>query len=171
MKKINLVSSVVLFILGIVLLFIPGSIITTILRIFGGVIIALGVISIINSTKGKATNAELVYGILMTILGLVFLSNPEVIAGIIPFILGVWIVINSLFKLQVVANLKKTSTDYVKPLVLNIITLIIGIILMFNPFKGAEAVIMIIGIFMIVYSLLDFLNYFFTKPKKVKVIK
>ncbi len=171
MKKVNLVSSIILLVLGIVLLFIPGSIITTILRIFGALIIALGVVSIINSTKSKTTNAELVYGILMVILGLVFLSNPEVIAGIIPFILGVWIVINSLFKLQVVANLKKTSDDYVKPLVVNLITLLIGIILMFNPFKGAEAVIMIIGIFMIAYSLLDLLNYFFTKPKKVKVIK
>ena len=146
MKKVNLVSSIILLVLGIVLLFIPGNIITTILRIFGALIIALGVISIINATKDKPTNAELVYGILMTILGLIFLSNPEVIAGIIPFILGVWITINSLFKLQVVANLKKTNDDYVKPLVVNLITLLIGIILMFNPFKGAEAVIMIIGI-------------------------
>ena len=43
MKKVNLVSSIILLVLGIVLLFIPGNIITTILRIFGALIIALGV--------------------------------------------------------------------------------------------------------------------------------
>lgn len=171
MKKYDLMSSIVLFILGVVLLVIPGNIVTTILRIFGIIIIALGILSIVNSSKDKSNSTELVYGILMSILGLVFVSNPQVIAGIIPFILGVWIVIKSLFKLQIVSTLKRTNTDYIKPLVINVITLIIGIVLMFNPFKGAETFIMIIGIFMIVYSSLDFLNYFFTKPKKVKVLK
>ena len=171
MKKYDLITSFVLFILGLILLIIPGSIITTVIRIFGIIIIALGVLSILGSTKTNNNSVELIYGILIAILGLVFVSNPQVIAGIIPFILGVWIVIRSLFKLQIVANLKRTRPDYIKPLVINIITLIIGIVLMFNPFKGATAFIRIIGIIMILYALLDVLNYFFTRPKKVKVLR
>ena len=70
------------------------------------------------------------------------------------------------------SSLKKTnSKEYIKPLVVNIITLILGLILIFNPFKGAETIIRIIGGFMIVYSLLDIFDYSLTKPKKVKVIK
>ena len=61
--------------------------------------------------------------------------------------------------------------DYVKPLVINIIELILGLVLVFNPFKGAEALIRIIGGFMVAYGLLAILNYGCTKPKKVKVIK
>ena len=74
--------------------------------------------------------------------------------------------------MQFVMALKKTnSKEYIKPLVVNIITLILGLILIFNPFKGAETIIRIIGGFMIVYSLLDIFDYSLTKPKKVKVIK
>ena len=43
--------------------------------------------------------------------------------------------------------------------------------LVFNPFKGAEAIMRIIGIFMIIYAILDISEYYMTKPKKVKVIK
>lgn len=172
MKKYDLLTSIVLLVLGILLLVVPGGIVTSIIRLFGFIILALGILSIVNSVKCKSQNAELVYGILISILGLVFISNPYVIASIIPFILGVWIITKSAFKLQFVATLKRTnSPDYIKPLVVNIITLILGLVLIFNPFRGAETIIRIIGIFMIVYSLLDILDYCFTKPKKVKVIK
>ena len=172
MKKYDLASSIVLLILGILLLIVPGGIVTTIIRVFGFVILGLGILSIVNSVKCKSQEIELVYGILIAILGLVFISNPYVIAGIIPFILGVWIIVKSAFKLQLVVALKKTnSKEYIKPLAVNIITLILGLILIFNPFKGAETIIRIIGGFMIAYSLLDIFDYSLTKPKKVKVIK
>lgn len=172
MKKYDLASSIVLLVLGILLVIVPGGIVTTIIRVFGFVILGLGVLSILNSVKTKSQNSDLIYGILIGILGLVFISNPGVIASIIPFVLGVWIIVKSLFKLQLVASLKRSnSPEYIKPLVVNIITLIIGLVLIFNPFKGAEALIRIIGGFMIVYALLDILDYGFTRPKKVKVIK
>lgn len=169
MKKYDIVNSLVALIIGLVLLFVPGDIITTVIRIFGVIIVVLGVLNVLGGSKTKTTG-DLIYGILITILGIVFISNPQVIASIVPFVFGVWIVIRSLFKLQVAANIKKT-TNYLKPLVVNIITLILGLVLMFNPFKGAEAVIRIIGVFMITYALLDILDYYFTRPKKVKVIK
>lgn len=171
MKKYDLLTSIVLLILGILLLFVPGNIITTVIRVFGIIILVLGILSVLNSSKNKKNNTDLVYGILICILGIVFVSNPQVIASIIPFILGVWIVLKSIFKLQFVASLKSSSIDFVKPLVINIITLLLGITLIFNPFKGAETLIRIIGIFLIVYAGLDILDFYFTRPKKVKVIK
>lgn len=172
MKKYDIASSIILFILGVLLLSVPGGIVTSVIRIFGIIIVILGMLSIVNVAKTKVYNGEMVYGILIGVLGLVFISNPEVIASIIPFVFGVWIVIKSSFKLQFVVALKRSkSPEYIKALVVNIITLILGVVLVFNPFKGAEALIRIIGGFMIAYSLLDILEYGFTKPKKVKVIK
>ena len=172
MKKYDIASSVLFLILGILLLVVPGGIVTTVIRVFGIIILILGILSILNVAKTKVNNGEMVYGILIGVLGLVFISNPEVIASIIPFVFGVWIVIKTSFKLQFVVALKRSnSKDYIKSLVVNIITLILGLVLIFNPFKGAETLIRIIGGFMIAYSLLDILNYGITKPKKVKVLK
>ena len=170
MKKYDILNSLVAFIIGLVLLISPGGIITTIIRIFGVLIMVLGVSNVIGANKNNKNKPDLIYGLLIVILGIVFISNPEVIAGIVPFIFGVWIVIRSLFRLQLVMNIKNTN-NYVKSLVITIATLVLGIILMFNPFKGAEAVIRIIGVFMITYALLDILDFYFTNPKRIKVIK
>ena len=171
MKKYDITSSIVLLVLGILLLLVPGGIVTTIIRLFGVIILVIGITSVLSEIKIKKQSTDFVNGILIGILGLVFISSPHTIASIIPFILGVWIAIKSVFKLQFSYSLKRTSSDYVKPLVINIIELILGLVLVFNPFKGAEALIRIIGGFMVVYGLLDILNYSCTKPKKVKVIK
>ena len=170
MKKYDITSSIVLLVLGILLLLVPGGIVTTVIRVFGIIILIIGITSVLNEIKIKKQSTDFVNGILISVLGLVFISSPQTIASIIPFILGVWIVIKSAFKLQFSYSLKRSGND-VKPLVINIIELILGLVLIFNPFKGAEALIRIIGGFMVVYGLLDILNYGCAKPKKVKVIK
>lgn len=170
MKRYDITSSIVLLVLGILLLLVPGGIVTTVIRLFGVIILIIGITSVLNEIKIKKQSTDFVNGILISILGLVFISSPHTIASIIPFILGVWIVIKSTFKLQFSYSVKRTSND-VKTIVINIIELILGLVLIFNPFKGAEALIRIIGGFMAVYGLLDILNYGCTKPKKVKVLK
>ena len=170
MKRYDITSSIVLLVLGILLLLVPGDIVTTVIRLFGVIILIIGITSVLNEIKIKKQSTDFVNGILISVLGLVFISSPHTIASIIPFILGVWIVIKSTFKLQFSYSVKRTSND-VKPIVINIIELILGLVLIFNPFKGAKALIGIIGGFMAVYGLLDILNYGCTKPKKVKVLK
>ena len=170
MKKYDITSSIVLLVLGILLLLVPGGIVTTVIRLFGVIILVIGITSVLSEIKIKKQSTDFVNGILISVLGLIFISSPQTIASIIPFILGVWIVIKSAFKLQFSYSLKRSSND-VKPLIINIIELILGLVLIFNPFKGAEALIRIIGGFMAVYGLLDILNYGCAKPKKVKVIK
>lgn len=168
----NLVVPIVTILIGIILLLVPGEIITTIIRIIGALIIAGATLSIIDIIKNKKQNLELMYSILIGILGIIFISNPEVIAGIIPLLLGLFIILKSAVKLRLVYSLKQDGTDYwIKPLIVNILMLILGLVLVFNPFRGAEALIMIIAIFMISYGILDIIEIFMTKPKRVKVLK
>ena len=114
----------------------------------------------------------MVYGILIALLGIVFIASPETIAGIVPFILGTIMIINSIAKLQFVsAMMCGNKKDWLVPMIANVVMLILGIVLVINPFSGAKAMIRIIGIFLIVFSSLDVLEFYMTKPKKVKVIK
>ena len=172
MKKYDLITPIVLILSGLLLLFIPGGIINTVISIFGIIIIALGILSIIESVKDKQNNIGIAYGILISILGIIFISNPSGIAGSITLILGIGIVIKSAIRLQYVCFLKDSgSEEWIKAMIVNILTLILGLVLVFNPFKGAEAIMRIIGIFMIIYAILDISEYYMTKTKKVKVIK
>lgn len=172
MKIKPFIAPIIMFIMGIVLLLVPGGVITTVIKVFGVIIIVGAVLSIINTFKNNSPSLEIIYGILIGILGIVFLVNPEVIASIIPLILGIWITLKSLFKLRMLYAFKNNSgIDFMKPLIINILMLILGIVLIFNPFSGAEALIRIIAIFILFYSILDITELFLTRPKKVKVIR
>lgn len=166
MKNNTVITPIILFILGLVLLIVPGGIINTVIRVMGIIII----ISSAATIKGNLNSKEISYSILLAILGLVFIFEPSVIAGIIPFILGAYIILKSIIKLQMIRAFN-SSKDYLKPFIINIVTLLLGIVLIFNPFRGAETIIRIIAIFILAYSLLDIIDYFLMKPKRVKVIK
>ena len=171
MKNKELITPITMIVLGIILLFIPGTIITTVIQVFGVAIIVLAVISLINTFKNNSPSGEIIYEVLEGILGLVFILNPEVIAGIIPLVLGIWITVKSIIKLRLSYLVKSSNTNYLKLLIVNIVTLIIGIVLIINPFKGAEALLRIIAGTIIFYSILDIIEIFMARPKKVKVIK
>lgn len=171
MKKYDITSSIIILILGILLLIIPLGIVTIVIRLFGVIIIVLGLLNVISEVKAKRSSTELVNGILISILGLIFFSNPNAIASIIPFGLGIWITLKSILRIKAISAFRIISNDHIGPLAINVIALILGLVLIFNPFKGAKTLIRIIGGFMTFYGLLDILDYLSTRPKKVKVIK
>lgn len=172
MKKSGIITPIILLVLGLVLLIVPGSVINIVIRVFGAIIMISGVVSVYQMIKESNTNYELVYGVLMCILGLVFVSSPSVIASIIPTILGIWFIIEASTKLQYVLALRSMNAPlWIRPLIVNILMLILGLVLIFNPFKGAETILRIVAIFIVIYAVLDIVEYYMTKPKKVKVIK
>jgi uncharacterized membrane protein HdeD (DUF308 family) len=55
--------------------------------------------------------------------------------------------------------LKKESNNVWKTtLIMSIITIICGLVLIFNPFKGAILLTRIVGILIIIYALLDIIS-------------
>ena len=93
------------------------------------------------------------------ILGIIVISNPKAIASIIPFVLGVLIVINSTAKIDYSFRLKKNkNTLWISTLVVALIALVCGVLLIFNPFAGAEFITKIIGIILLVYAILDIIS-------------
>lgn len=102
--KSSIISSIALIAFGILLILQSEATIITISYIIGGLLIALGVIaglSFFKNIKDRSKNdLDIVYGIVCVILGVLVIQNPEAIASIIPFVLGLVIIINSATKLQ-----------------------------------------------------------------------
>lgn len=166
MKKFfrsSLVSSITLFILGILIIFKSEVTIITISYLIGSVLVALGALAIIQYIKNIEASGQndldILYGVVTIILGLLVINNPKLIASILPIIIGVAIIINSATKLQYAFELKKENNQQWKTtMVISIISVICGVTLLFNPFKGAVVITQTIGIFMIIYSILDIIS-------------
>lgn len=170
----SIITSIVFIALGMFLFLKPETTISTISYIIGIVILLLGAFSVVKHFSDKEQNSfdfSLVYGILSIIVGIVIIVNPTALAKIITFVLGFWIVINSIIKIQYSLDLKKYNNNaWIPTLVIGLLTLIWGLILVFNPFGGALDITKLIGLFIIIYSILDIVECVILN-KNIKDIK
>ena len=170
--KSSLISSVTLLIISLFLFFETEATIITISYIIGSILIAIGTITIIkyiNNLKSSIRNElDIIYGIGMAILGIIVISNPKGLASIIPFVLGIIMIITSATKLQISLDImKKNEGKMTTSTILLLITCICGVVLIFNPFSGAKILAKIIGIIILIYAILDIVSTF----KIQKIIK
>lgn len=161
--KSSIWSSIALAVLGLLLIFYSELTIISISYVIGGILIAIGVIALIkyisNINKDIKNEIDIVYGIVTIILGIIVISNPKAIASIIPFVLGVLIVINSTAKIDYSFKLKKNKNKlWVSTLIVALVALVCGVLLIFNPFTGAEFITKIIGVILLIYAILDIVS-------------
>lgn len=159
----SLLSSVGLAILGGLLIFKSEFAILSISYTIGAILIAIGILAILdfikNMKQSNKNELNIVYGIVTVVMGIIVISNPEAVASIIPFVVGFVIMVSSALKLQYSFELKKKNNELWTPtMIISAIMLLCGILLVFNPFKGAEIFTKFIGIVMLIYAVLDIIS-------------
>lgn len=171
---VSLVTSLIFLIFGIFLVFRTEGTIQLIASCIGVILLINGGFSLIKYFKyGKEDhfNVELIYGIVAIIAGFILILNPKTVASILPFILGIYFIITGVTKLKYALEIREYKKENpVFMLILSILTIVCGVLFIVNPFGGAVAITQVIGIFMIVYSILDIVNYVGIR-KDMKVIE
>ncbi len=170
----SLISSAVILVLGLLLFFKSSVTLMGISYIFGGLIIAIGVLAIIrfisNDHSDISNQLNIIYGIICIISGIFFIEKPEIIGSIIPVVMGIGIIISSSLKIQQSFNLKSLNSSYFFwSFVTALLSLICGVVLLFNPFKGAVIITKVIGIFLAIYAILDICNTIVLKKSGVSI--
>ena len=159
----SILGSLGMVTLGILLIFYSEVTIVSIAYVIGAILIAIGVLAFLRYfraySKASKNELDIVYGIVCVILGIIVITNPEGIASIIPIVVAVIIIVNSATKLQYSLELKKSDNELWKStMVISLISLLCGVLLIFNPFKGAVMFTRIVGILILIYGLLDLLS-------------
>ena len=163
--KSSLLTSGILLLIGLLLLFKSTDTIIALSYIIGCVLMVLGIVAIINFFRESSINAfndlNIVYGIVTIILGTLIITNPTAIATFIPFVVGLIILISSSIKLAYSIELKNDNYILWQPtLIMAAIGAGCGILILFNPFKTSLMVFKIIGIFILIYAILDIISIF-----------
>lgn len=175
--KSSFITSIVLIILGILLVFQSETTIMIISYVIGGILVAVGTLALlryVKNAKAPQLNNELdiIYGIVTIIFGIIIIQNYQAVASVIPAVLGISIIISSAAKLNYAFQLKANNNRLWKTtMIISIISSICGIVLLFNPFKAAIGIMKIIGIFIIVYAILDLISTFAIKSSVTKLHK
>lgn len=149
-EKISILSSVLMIIMAILLMLKPTAILNTIITIFGLIILAQGIINLIlyfiAGKEERVFSDALIEGILFTVISLLILKNKTFMISVMPILVGVWIIIRSIVKVQLSFNMKAADEkSWILLLISSLITLIVGIIAVINPFEIMVTVTILTG--------------------------
>ena len=175
--KSSIITSTILIILGFLLVFQSETTVMTISYIIGGILVAAGALALIRYVRNAQgpefrNELDIVYGIVTIIFGIIVIKSYQAVASIIPVVIGIGIIISSAGKLNYAFQLKANQNELWKTtMVISIISTICGVILLFNPFKAALGIMKIIGIFIIIYAILDLISTVAIKSSVIKIHK
>lgn len=111
--------------------------------------------SMINNLLGSRSTWLLIMGILDIIMGFIFIFHVAAGVMTIAIIFAIWFIIDCIGQLSVAGFYREFQKSYYWLLiVLNIIGLVIGVALLFNPMISAMTIVWLISAFLIVSGIL-----------------
>lgn len=168
-EKNSIFISILMLILGLLLVFKPVESALVVVYMFGTFILVDGIIHMVSYFKTKADirvmNFEFAEGILEILSGIIILFNAKYLLSFLAILLGIWIIIKSIAKMQMALNIKiYEQSSWGLVLAFAIISLIIGIFIVLNPMIGYLTV-SFIGAYIIVNEILNIIESIYTLNK------
>lgn len=151
-------TCICMFILGIVLVIFPGISAVTACMILGIFCILGGIYELVRYVKlgnaGVFFRYDFSSGIFSILAGIFLLLHPHGVTMLLPIAAGLYILTRGIQDLQTAFEMRKAHFgNWSVVLLLGLADLIFALLLLFNPFGGAKALTVFLGIALIVNSL------------------
>jgi len=161
---ISLINSIIFFILGAVIFTKPEIIILFISYVIGGIIIIIGLFKCIKNyldikKDNTISSREMVMGIILTIIGLVFILIADVIEALVRLIIGGWILFTGINRLISSLQLPKKNNQFIVRLILSFLIICIGLYTILESNLAFKT----IGIVLMIYSIIEIIGYILKK--------
>lgn len=168
--NISIISSVLLFLFGLVLAVNAEGFIKSITVAIGVILLLIGVFPVIDYFRyrkdGLGASVGLISGIFSIVCGLMLLINEDLLMILIPVFIGVWMIINGINKIQVSFEIKDLGEkSWIITFIYSILIMVLGGYFIVNPISGATTVTSFIGIILCIYAVLDIIDCVIIKVK------
>ena len=146
-----IILSILICTLGVFLIADPDCSLSAFCWIGGILLILFGCIKILGYVSKDlyrlAFQYDLAFGILLIVLGVIFIFRANAVIHITGFIFGLLILIDSLLKVQIAIDSRTFGIRrWWLILTLAIITSIFGILVLFRPYESMSAMMLLLGI-------------------------
>ena len=166
----NLIAGLVLLVLGLFVWFNPfGTMLALAFYIGLGFVVA-GVFYLIASMNRKSGWYFLV-GIFDFVVGLILMTNLGVTAASLPIILALWFLTIGILQIIGAFDLKSYGFPWKWSLLMGIVGAVFGLIILSYPVVGAVTVSTLIGLYIVMFGILQLVEYYLTKDSYRIVIK
>lgn len=154
-----LLRAIIYILIGLAIAINPGGFFNFVGYLITGYLALIGLVNIFEDLKnrknGGVFGVGLFSGIFFLILALIVWLFSKEIVSILPILLGLGIICNGLFQLVLGLNLKSTGW-----IIYSVILLVLGFVLIFNPFKSVLLLFQAFGVILIFMGVLEGFSFF-----------
>ncbi|MEA5059417.1 MAG: hypothetical protein EOM66_00575 [Clostridia bacterium] len=156
-----MITALIYFILGVAMVAWPETARLVICYAVGILLILYGlgrVLSQWNSLGFLSLGNGYLMGLVYLLLGVLLLISADVVLAIFGTVLGLVIVADSIIKLQISYQLKGSNMGSSRRnAICALVTLTLGLLMLFSPFKAVNAMTIFIGISLLVDGIINFI--------------
>ena len=153
-----LLTAILTVIIGIILIVSPGTAVRTVFTLLGWILIISGVMSLLTailSGNQPVAQGDLVLGLIQLVAGIVVLMKPGFLMSLCGIVIGFVMVIHGVHGIQGAREGRALGYEYKIPLAVGIVTLVLGVIVMINPFATTLTLLRWAGIFLVIDGVSD----------------
>lgn len=122
--------------------------------------------------NGFISRFDLICACAGILAGTFFFTGIQIVIALLPVIIGFAVSFQSVSKLRLALYRKKSGADkWLLPLILNIIGLLLGILLVYNPFKTMMNILRLLGIVLFINGISRIFNDFIFSDEMKKTQK
>lgn len=170
-KNLSIITIIASAVMGIVLLARPGETLYVVSMICGITMIALGVGALISYLVKDRNMLLIILAVISVIMGIIVCVKYKSIVSILLFLFGLFILISGIVDLITSIDVKRYGFgDWIVSFLMSLVTAVLGLLIVVNPFSSSLAVIRLLGISLLVYAVLDIIAFIQIK-KVAKAVK
>lgn len=171
----SIIVSILMTCLSLFLMFKPLESLEVFTVIFAIIILLSGLGYLISyftiSKESRLFSIDLLLGLATIISGIMLLVYKKDVINVFPIILGIWIIISNLFKLQLSINLSLfLDNAYLGLVLITILMIVFGLLLIINPFASFMTITVTAGTLLLITEVINLIEsiYVIIKLNKVK---
>ena len=150
--------SVLLIIIALLLIIYPDLSLKTLGMISAIYMIIHGILLIcleLSLSKIFVPFENMLMGVLSIILGFVIIARPESASMLVAISFGVWIIVSSINNIKCAIFFRKIKNfPFVELLIINILDIILGLLVIFNPISASVTLTLYLGIILLIHAII-----------------
>ncbi len=173
--KGEIISSVFYVLMGLCLILIPTQTVDVICKVvFGLILIGVGIYHIYIYIRGRAsaTIMDLLSGVVVFVLGVFLFMTPSIVIKLLPWMLGAFVLVDSLWKFKGAFLLKKGGQKSWSVLLIgSLIFIALGIVILFGRFPKIMTLLIFSGWVLVCDGVVDIILFIIMKLGLRKIAK
>ncbi|NLW79465.1 MAG: hypothetical protein GXY32_08660 [Ruminococcaceae bacterium] len=159
-----LLRTILYIVLGVLVLIAPALVMNIIVYLIAAVAIIMGIINLVGYFRGRTQGDSgfgIVSGVLLVVFGIVLIIFSGAIISILNIFLGALLILGGAVNLARTFNSGKTvGRQNIFLIVINILVIIGGILIIFNPFGAAVILFRVFGAVLVIMGVSELVTFF-----------